>query len=274
MFSIDSATTPGRRPRNEDAAATVEAWLARSAEPLAAAAVCDGVGSCPGSDEAAAYAASGFAGGATRAAALTDRLEDDEAFAHVLAAGVRAAAESCNALRRGATTIVGLVATPHAAGVAWAGDSTALLLSGGDLTLLTRPHTPRQRRIDEGSSGRDPESETGILTQAISSATTVAPGFVVAPLHAGDAVLLASDGLDALEPSAIAQAAREAPPGPGLAGRLVSAAVRAGSTDNVTALIVTRTHAPSPARRGSAGRPWAIARAGQKESSHATSPHQ
>ncbi|GAB2911267.1 protein phosphatase 2C domain-containing protein [Nonomuraea sp. N2-4H] len=108
-----------RRARNEDAVALLEAGGS------VVTVVCDGVGSSPRADEASAVAVE------TAAAALARGLPEEEAFA---LAG-RAVAKLATSLDDApACTYVSAVAEPGGrVRLAWAGDTRAYLLPGGEL---------------------------------------------------------------------------------------------------------------------------------------------
>jgi serine/threonine protein phosphatase PrpC len=68
-------------------------------------------------------------------------------------------------------------------------------------------------------------------------------------LHPGDALVLASDGVEVLDESTIVEVVPDAPSATQAARRLVDAALARGATDNVTVAVVRhrRTPAPGPA---------------------------
>ncbi|MEV4564310.1 protein phosphatase 2C domain-containing protein [Nonomuraea sp. NPDC049419] len=108
-----------RRARNEDAMALREAGAS------IVSVVCDGVGSSPRADEASAVAVE------TAAAALARGLQDEEAFALAGRAVTKLATSLDDAP---ACTYVSVVAEPGGrVRLAWAGDTRAYLLPGGEL---------------------------------------------------------------------------------------------------------------------------------------------
>ncbi|MET8865843.1 protein phosphatase 2C domain-containing protein [Nonomuraea sp. NPDC004580] len=108
-----------RRARNEDAMAL------REAGGSIVSVVCDGVGSSPRADEASAVAVE------TAAAALARGLPDEEAFALAGRAVTKLATSLDDAP---ACTYVSVVAEPGGrVRLAWAGDTRAYLLPGGEL---------------------------------------------------------------------------------------------------------------------------------------------
>ena len=151
-----------------------------------------------------------------------------------------------DAARRGAgvmmaTTVVALMARNDHFACLWAGDSRAYLLRGDVLTEVTRDHSLVQEMIDNGEIS---EAEAQDHPQA--NVITRAVGAHIDPLdlekragrlHAGDRLLLCSDGLcKAISNPRLAELlAGEAEGG---AERLIRAALDAGGTDNVTVVTI------------------------------------
>jgi len=255
MLGIDTASVTGRRTRNEDAVAA--AIFRSTGPPLAAAIVCDGVGSWRDSDRTAVAAAqAGIKQGCAIAATWDGTPLNDDEMTAALHTVLGSALEGCRG-GAGATTFVAVIATPSAVGVIWAGDSKAWLIRDGAARCLTRPHTLEERLTDAGEPVERAALEHGVLSQALFDSARPAPGCVVVPPRPGDRFLLASDGLDVLDPATLAASITDP------VVRLVNAAVDAGSTDNVTAarVDVAATHPPS------AGRWWAMADARPHEES-------
>jgi len=249
---------PGRRPpgpRSEHAARSdvgpvrarnEDAWFARPETGLYG--VADGMGGHAGGEVASAIAAAavadaatvgGASGGAPADPARGARGEATHPEGAVdLEAAIRAAnrrilreARRDPSLRGMGTTLTALQLLPDRWHVGHVGDSRAYLLREGELGRITEDHTIR------------PGSST--LTRALGTEEEVAVDVTEGELRPGDLFLLATDGLtDDLDPSRIREILlRAAPPGatasPGeTAGALVEAALRAGGTDNVTALVV------------------------------------
>lgn len=140
------------------------------------------------------------------------------------------------------TTVVMLVLDGDHAHLAHVGDSRAYLLRKGKLTRLTRDHTVVQQEIDAGRL--TPElarllPHRNILTQSVGFHGPVEPDTSTRILHAGDLLLLCSDGLtDAMEDRKL-EALMAETSGEEMADRLVAAALAAGAEDNVTVLVVT-----------------------------------
>jgi protein phosphatase len=124
--------------------------------------------------------------------------------------------------------------------VAHVGDSRGYLLRDGDLQQLTKDHTFVQSLVDEGRI-TDDEARThphrNLILRAVDGVHEPEADVSTVELRAGDRVLLCSDGCSGvLDPSRLAtllatEPLEEAAPA------LVSAALEAGSSDNVTVVL-------------------------------------
>ncbi len=196
-------------------------------------AVCDGMGGQAAGEEASAIGVD----------MMRRLLSDLTAGENVRAATDRYTAmanDAVAALHKDAgSTLVLLCIKGDSATVAWLGDSRAYLLRDGKLLRLTQDHTEEQRMIRMGIRPA-PGSAKNALTRYLGMDM---PGLVVTPSYADeitvkkhDVFLLCSDGLSNLvEEERVAEIldAGEWP-----ARELVDAALVAGGTDNVTALVV------------------------------------
>lgn len=140
------------------------------------------------------------------------------------------------------TTITAMVARPERADIAHVGDSRAYLYRGEVLTRLTRDHTVVERMVREGRIDRE-EAEHHPQRSYLERALGVEPEVEVDSYNIatqpGDRILLCTDGLTGMlnedEIRDILQSERD----PEQASkRLVSAAVEAGGSDNVTVVVV------------------------------------
>jgi len=129
------------------------------------------------------------------------------------------------------------------------GDSPAWLVTPAGLARITDDHTVAAALVRSGViSPGDAATHPGrhVLVQAVGTEDRIAPDIVAVDLAPGDALVLASDGVsDVLDDAAVAAAVADptaAAAGGGdaeaAARRLVTAALAAGSTDNVTAVVV------------------------------------
>jgi PPM family protein phosphatase len=152
--------------------------------------------------------------------------------------------------------------------IAHVGDARAYLLQNGRLRRLTRDDTWVQRQVEAGviTAAQAAQHELrNVVTQVLGNRPTVTVNLAQPrPFLAGETLLLCSDGLyDALPEKRLIQLLMAAPP-PVAADTLVQAAADAGTSDNITAVVVNGNQRPVgtalPRRR--AGRPlplWLLA---------------
>lgn len=247
-LTVTAHSAAGGRPYNEDRFHVSE----HSEDPILA--VFDGMGGHAGGDVAAELARDALAkryAWSSRSATLESRLVDAVGTAH---ARIREVASARSELRGMGSTVVavGLVrlvgtSDPRVLGaVAHVGDSRAYLLhKDGRVVQLTRDHTQAETLIDRGHLLREDIGRSRVrhvLTRVLghdgNALEVERHRFTLCP---GDAVLLCSDGLTdcrrdgvrVLPDEGIAKMV-----GAGAtAEELVDAAVRAGSDDNVTAVL-------------------------------------
>jgi PPM family protein phosphatase len=238
------ASVVGHRTENQDRCAASSRW----------AVVSDGMG--------------GHAGGAlaaelTRDAAVAAIGEDPDGddLGAVLADAVRRANQ---AVRIGqetdpsvagmGATLVAAVAVEVTAGVSrWVvaniGDSPAWLVTASEALQVTTDHTlaaAMEAARDDDVDDPIPERAHHLLMRAIGLADDEPPDVHDVVLEPGDALVLASDGVsDVFGADAVAAAVRAAGPDGDPARSLVDAALEAGTSDNVT--VVVLRHEPDPA---------------------------
>jgi serine/threonine protein phosphatase PrpC len=244
---LETATHAGLvRPENEDAVA---------ARPLpgggALLVVADGVGGAPGGALASRLAVEAVV------AALGDGVPAGETPAAALRAAFAQASRRVGARRMGAdarmsTTLVAALVAPAAAGsggatacVANVGDSRAYVAGAASLRQVTRDHSWVEDEIRAGRLAPDDplaRSRRNLITRAVNGADPLAVDvFEDVALAPGDALLLCTDGLHGMvDAGAIAALLRA--PAPGVAQRLIEAALAAGGADNVTVAV----YAPAP----------------------------
>jgi protein phosphatase len=221
----------GVRAENQDAAVLVE--LEGSAG--CAALVADGMGGHP-DGRLAAELATAAAAEALRAAA-----EPAATLPAAVEAANRAIAERAVPDERGrslgTTLVLGAVSNGRAS-VANVGDSRAYLVRGATVTQLSVDHSwvaeqVRAGILTEEEAHRHPRRSR--VTRALLG-EPVEPDLFEVSMRPGDVLLLCSDGLwDTLPPPRIAELLGGEGGLEELVGGLVDAALRAGSTDNVTA---------------------------------------
>jgi protein phosphatase len=195
----------------------------------------DGMGGQSGGREAAEAAVAGAADRLGAPGGGDGRLREVIAVANAAVGGVR--------LQLGGnpgTTMVVAVIEGGRLTLAHAGDSRAYLLRDGEATQLTADHSVTGERVRAGTL--DPESarhdpRRNYVTRALLG-DPVEPDVAELALISGDVVVLCTDGL--WEPLTDGQidglAGGDAAPAEG-AHRLVAAALAAGATDNVTAVV-------------------------------------
>jgi serine/threonine protein phosphatase PrpC len=152
--------------------------------------------------------------------------------------------------------------------IAHVGDSRAYLLRGGSLRPLTEDHSLVAELVRSGDLTRDQAAEhpqKNLITRALGAEEEVEVDTVVLPVEAGDRLLLCSDGLTDMVPEAnIGEILADSPGDPEKPARtLVSAALDAGGSDNVTVVVVdVKQEAPREERSGDTHEMPAIARSG------------
>ena len=164
--------------------------------------------------------------------------------------------------------------------IAHVGDSRAYLLRGGSLRPLTEDHSLVAELVRSGDLTRDQAAEhpqKNLITRALGAEEEVEVDTVVLPVEAGDRLLLCSDGLTDMVPEAnIGEILAESPGDPEKPARtLVSAALDAGGSDNVTVVVVdVKQEAPREERSGDTHEMPAIARSGDGGEAPARPPAQ
>ena len=127
--------------------------------------------------------------------------------------------------------------------VAHVGDSRAYLLRGGEMNPLTEDHSLVAELVRSGDLTRDQAAEhpqKNLITRALGADEEVEVDTMVLPVEAGDRLLLCSDGLSDMVPETrIGEILADSPGDPEAPARnLVSAALEAGGSDNVTVIVV------------------------------------
>src|ERR687898_2946445 len=159
-------------------------------------------------------------------------------------------------------------------------DSRAYLLRGDDLKPVTEDHSLVAELVRSGDLTRAQASEhpqKNLITRALGAEEEVEVDTVVLPVEAGDRLLLCSDGLTDMVPEAnIGEILTDSPGDPEKPARtLVSAALDAGGSDNVTVVVVdVKQEAPREERSGDTHEMPAIARSGDGGEAPARPPEQ
>lgn len=211
-------------------------------------AICDGMGGHAGGDTASTIAIRSLAhiekdsagGDVARATAI---METSTLAAHDAIVGK---AKRERKLAGMGTTITAITLVSGYWVLAHIGDSRAYLLRDGALMRLTSDHSYVQHLIDtkriSESEARNHPQRNVVMRVLGDFDIDARPDISIRVAHPGDRLLLCSDGLcGVLEDSTIEETMLAATDPEECAQRLVSMALRAGSTDNVTAVIADAT---------------------------------
>jgi PPM family protein phosphatase len=154
--------------------------------------------------------------------------------------------------------------------IAHVGDSRAYLLRGGELQPVTEDHSLVAELVRSGDLTRAQAAEhpqKNLITRALGADEEVEVDTAVLPVVAGDRLLLCSDGLtDMVAEARIAEILADSPDDPeGPARALVSAALDAGGSDNVTVIVVdVKEEPPRAEHSGDTHEMPAVARSGDR----------
>jgi len=142
----------------------------------------------------------------------------------------------------GTTVVACFMAEPTSAVIGHAGDSRAYLFRDGRLTMLTHDHTLAQELVDQGKIPAGDGMLTffsNALTRYLGEANSVQAEMLELSLHAGDRVLLCSDGLsNFVPPEAIQRALGSSSAPDEIAAALVELALQANATDNISVVVL------------------------------------
>jgi serine/threonine protein phosphatase PrpC len=130
-----------------------------------------------------------------------------------------------------------------AAEVAHVGDSRVYLLRDGALKPLTEDHSLVAELVRSGDLTREQAAEhpqKNLITRALGADEDIEVDTMVLPVEVGDRILLCSDGLsDMVSESRISEVLSEPSQDPeGPARRLLSEALEAGGSDNITIVLI------------------------------------
>lgn len=141
---------------------------------------------------------------------------------------------------RSGSTVVVLAVCQGEWGVLWAGDSRAYVLRAGVLLPLTRDHSAGGFEDSEADSRfSQPAPSTGVVTRAVGAEQTLLLEQESGRLFPGDRFLLCSDGIHGKLGNEAIIGVLEGNREPiRAADALLAAAVVAGTSDNITAVIV------------------------------------
>ena len=233
--SVGFASETGPRERNEDFAGAVFGMELSKPRRDIIAAIADGIGGSKGGRVAAETAVRGFLDGFCD---LPETMEVGRAGATVLNAlnsWIFSQGRRDNKLSGMGCTFTAVVLRGRIAHILHVGDTRAYRLGGDRLTSLTIDH------VREGGTGR-----SSILNRALGVETEVRLDYAAQPMARHDRFVLCSDGVHGiLTAETIADILRERSASEDTARALVAAALRSGSTDNCTALVLDVVEVPT-----------------------------
>jgi protein phosphatase len=153
---------------------------------------------------------------------------------------------------RAGTTVSGVVLVAEQGQPYWLvfniGDSRTYALSGGKFSQLTVDHSEVQELVDAGQLTAEAAAlypRRHVLTRALGAGESCSADFQLIPVRAGDRILMCSDGLSGEVPAEDIERILAAVTDPQeAAGALVRAALDAGGSDNVTAVVVDAQAGP------------------------------
>ncbi len=226
--SVGFASNTGPRKDNEDfAGALFGAELPEPRQEVIAA-IADGIGGAKGGRIAAETAVRGFLDGFCD---LPETMEVQRAGSKIISAlngWINTMGRQDPKLTGMGCTLTALVLRGRIAHLLHVGDTRAYRLSGDRMTCLTTDH------VRQDGTGR---SHT--LNRALGVEAEVRLDYASQPMALHDRFLLCSDGVHGfLTDQTIADILRERSAPEDTAGALVATALRSGSTDNCTALVL------------------------------------
>lgn len=225
----------GKRPDNQDFAGVYLGTALERANHGIVAAVADGVGGAKGGRVASELAVRSLIDGYY---SQPDTIGPANAGSRVIAGYNRwlnAIGRTDPHLEGAATTLTAVILRGRTAQILHIGDSRAWHFRDGSLTRLTEDHVLPQPDLRH------------VLFRAIGIEPTVRLDQRSQPLAVHDRILLASDGVHGvLNDKALAALLGQRGPADADAAAIVSAAIAAGSQDNITALVIDIIDLPPP----------------------------
>lgn len=200
--------------------------------------VCDGMGGHAAGEVASAIAVDAIA---AKAPSIADDTLLGAAVEAANVAVIEGAENGQGKPGMGCTASCAVIKDNHMA-VAHVGDSRIYLLRQGSLVRVTHDHSYVEELVDAGEITAD-EARThpsrSVITRALGSDPDMYADHFTVEVRTGDRVILCSDGLSSMvedreiEALAVSSATPQA-----AADKLVSAALTAGGSDNVTVIVV------------------------------------
>lgn len=144
------------------------------------------------------------------------------------------------------TTVAGAAAVSHEGAAYWLvfniGDSRVYRWAGGGLEQISVDHSVVQELVESGEIRPDQareHPERHVITRAVGTGSEPDPDYWMIPAAPADRMLICSDGLTSeLDDAEIAALLSASPDPQEAAQALVTAALRAGGRDNVSAVVV------------------------------------
>jgi serine/threonine protein phosphatase PrpC len=168
--------------------------------------------------------------------------EDLETYVHAANESVWEKARNDPRLKGMGTTCTIVFVDGSTAYFAHVGDSRAYLLRQGELSQVTEDHTLVQRMVNEGRLAPEEAAhhpQKNMITRALGVDSQVQVDLLTLELHAGDRILINSDGLSSMiDDEQISQVLRGADTVDEAAEQLVAAANEAGGEDNITVVVL------------------------------------
>ena len=238
MYSTVVSDVGTVRSNNQDSAFAGEHLIA----------ICDGMGGHAGGDTASTIAIRSLAH------IEQDNVQGDvQIIAHMMETSVMAAHDAIVGKAKRERRLAGMGTTVTSVALvagywvlAHIGDSRAYLLHDGRLIRMTSDHSYVQHLIDTGriseSEARNHPQRNVVMRVLGDFDIDSSPDIAIRKAHPADRWLLCSDGLcGVLEDSTLQEVLSACSDQEECAQQLVSMALRAGSTDNVTAVIADAT---------------------------------
>lgn len=140
------------------------------------------------------------------------------------------------------TTLTVVAVTCGQVAIAWVGDSPAFRVRDGRCEKLTMDHTLVHRLVEQGDLEPDEawgHPRNNVITRAVGPRDDVDVDTTSADVRGGDWVVVCSDGIsDAVRPEVIAELVASSSDASSACDRLVEAALRGESSDDLTALVL------------------------------------
>ena len=229
-ISVGVATETGRRQRNEDFAGAV---VGPSVHGYAAA-VADGIGGAPGGREASEILVRHFLTDYYCTSATQSVFQAASKVLEALNGWIFSQSHQDQTLAGMGTTFTGLILRGRSAHVLHVGDSRAYRLTRSRMIRLTKDHSLKQPGM------------THVLYRAVGIEPSLRLDYARHSLELHDRFLLCSDGVhNVLDDAKLAMLLNARQAAERAASDIAAAALEAGSTDNVTALVIDVTSVPT-----------------------------